>query len=537
MADTAVTAAERCYLHARELADRLELADARGAVEPGLAEDAALSRARLLAALAKLGPDTDHLTDSRQAADHLTGPTAAQPAAWLPVPGSAGDADLRAVKIMRRWAETSAEPAQAGPPGQRVTAEFDEIRDAIERDYGTRQAAVEHEGRTLTRLAVLGRLGDEPDPEQRRRLFHALRPVWQAIDGDGDDSPYRRLLSHSARRWAHGSPVAANGAALGMDASEVEPALVAILDTWRAITVGGPPIEPWDWWHTHGTTARALREAIPLPRLRPLSDAYHAALGADPAELGVRYDVTARPARPPVPVAYTTFGSRPRETSAGWIRAVPWVLGTYTAGGLGELTELIHETGHALHVAAIATRPAYADWPDSDALTEAIAELTALDTAEPAWQRHWLGVSVPERTALRDRYADVMLDVCWALFEMRMHADPARRPNDVWTELTSTYLGVVAHPELSWWAMRGQLVQEPGYMVNYALGPILAAELRAAVRAARGDWSTGDPGWYAWVSAHLYRFGLARPSGDVLRDLLGRPPSADALLAELHRAA
>ncbi|GIG01585.1 hypothetical protein [Catellatospora citrea] len=526
MSDPAVTAAERCYLHARELADRLELAEALGTAEPGLAEDAAASRARLLAALSAVDLDTDDVT--RAAADRQAG---------CSVPPDT--ADRRAVEIMRRWVEAAGgDPAASVQHSQaRPDAECEALRDTIERDYSARQAAVEHDGRTSTRLAVLGSLGDEPDPERRRRLFHALRPVWQSIDGDGDDSPYRRLLAHSARRWAHGSPVAANAAALGMAVSEVEPALVAILETWRVVTAGGPPIEPWDWWHTYGTTARALRAAVPLHRLRPLSDAYHAALGANPVELGVHYDVTARTDRPPVPVAYTTFGSRPRETAGGWTRAVPWVLGTYTAGGLGELTELIHETGHALHVAAIAARPAFADWPDSDALTEAIAELTALDTAEPAWQEHWLGVSVPARTALRDRYADVMLDVCWALFEIRLHADSARRPNDVWTELTSTYLGVTAHPELSWWAMRGQLVQEPGYMVNYALGPILAADLRAAVRAARGDWTTGDPGWYAWVSEHLYRFGLARSSGDVLRDLLGRPPSADALLAELYRAA
>jgi hypothetical protein len=83
--------------------------------------------------------------------------------------------------------------------------------------------------------------------------------------------------------------------------------------------------------------------------------------------------------------------------------------------------------------------------------------------------------------------------------------------------------------------MRGQLVQEPGYMVNYAIAPIIAADLRAAIRAVRGDWVNGDPGWYAWVCEHLYRWGLERPAGDVLRDVLGRPPSHRALLGELGR--
>jgi Zn-dependent M32 family carboxypeptidase len=136
---------------------------------------------------------------------------------------------------------------------------------------------------------------------------------------------------------------------------------------------------------------------------------------------------------------------------------------------------------------------------------------------------------------LLGRYAEIVLDICWALFEIRLHADPDQRPNDVWTELTSTYLGIAPHPEWSWWAMRGQLVQEPGYMVNYAIGPILAADLRATIRAEHGDWVRGDPSWYEWVSEHIYRWGLERSSGDVLRGVLGRPPDHHALLAELAR--
>jgi hypothetical protein len=126
-----------------------------------------------------------------------------------------------------------------------------------------------------------------------------------------------------------------------------------------------------------------------------------------------------------------------------------------------------------------------------------------------------------------------MLDICWALLEIRMHASRSAYPSAIWAELTSEYLGIVAHPELPWWAMRGQLVQEPGYMVNYALGPILAAELRAAIRAVRGDWTEGDPGWYAYAAEHLLRFGASRPAADVVLAFLGRPPAPDALIAAL----
>ncbi|MCI0687470.1 MAG: hypothetical protein L0Y54_09580 [Sporichthyaceae bacterium] len=511
-----LAAAEQRYLDARDLVDELELGQARGLVAPDLEARASQAIVALASELAEL-----------DAADY-------QPA---------NHEDRRALELIRGWLAEAPLGRRDDDPTSHAEPDhgYRALSERIEQRYSAEQAAVDVGGDRLTRLAVLGRLAVEPDAAERRRLFLALDPVWRSIDGDGagpTTSPYQRLLRLSADRWASGrSPVAANARALGLDPATIEPSLVEILQAWRAAMSPAQPIEPWDWWYQAGAADRALGPAIPVGRLRPLSDPYHAALGADPHALGIGYDVDPRPDRPPVPVAYTTFGRRPREGSdGGWTRAQPWILGTYTRGGLGELTELVHETGHGIHLAGIRTRPAFADWPDSDAFTEALGELTALDTAEPSWQQHWLGTSVPLVESLRGRYAEVMLDVCWALFEIRLHVDPARRPNDVWTELTSTYLGIAGHPEWSWWAMRGQLVQEPGYMVNYAIGPILAADLRAAIRAARGDWTAGDPGWYAWVSERIYRWGLERTSGEVLRDVLGRPPTPDALLTEIARA-
>ena len=90
-----------------------------------------------------------------------------------------------------------------------------------------------------------------------------------------------------------------------------------------------------------------------------------------------------------------------------------------------------------------------------------------------------LGEGAPAREALLDRYGAVMLDVAWALFELELHRRPDRRPNDVWTEITSEGLGIAPHPEWSWWAIRGQLIDLPGYMANYALPAIAAAALAA----------------------------------------------------------
>ena len=516
--DPQLAAAESLYLDARDAHDRAVIGDARGEGSPDLTATAEAAAGRARTALNALHANGDRRTNPAWSAD-----------------------DTRAYDVMREWIDgLNAAGAPAAVPGESwaATAErgLDALSVRIADEYGRAQSEVDIGDVTVTRLGVLDRLAAEPDSRRRRELFFALDPTWQTIDADGGvASPYLRMLPLSADRWSRrGSPVDRNAAALGISPADVEPQLVAILETWRDV-IGATRVQPWDWWYEAGATTRALR--APVTRIHAISDAYHASLGADPRRLDVGFDLFPRGDRPLVPVAYTEFGGRPRRLPDGErVPARPWVMAAYTGGGLGELTELIHETGHAIHIAAIDTRPAFADWPDSDAFTEGLAELTALDTAEPTWQHRWLGASVPEQVAIHDRYADVALDVCWALFEIRMHADPDQVPNDVWTELTATYLGIAPHPEVSWWAMRGQLVQEPGYMVNYALGPIVAADLRAAIRHTRGDWVDGDPAWYEWLSDHVYRWGLERSSGAVFADVVGRPPTSDALLAEIRRA-
>jgi hypothetical protein len=547
-----VGAAETAYLAARTARDHLDVALARGephaseAIEP-LRRAAREAKDRLVATLERLE---------------------AEVRAGRPPPPE----DRRAVDAMRRGLEQwlAVEPDlptdEPGAPGANAIdpASCEDgaawlaatetggasLRRRLEACFGRLADDLRLGDERVTRPVVLARLATEPDPARRRRLLLALEPLWRAVDGGGvppRPSPYRALLRESASAWAGGrSPVEANAQALGVTGSTVEGWARATLETWRAAVVepgrssGEFPIEPWDWWWAAGAAERALAPVLALDRLQAVNRAVHAALGADLDRLRVRFDTAPRPTRPPVPVAYTTFGARPGRTPAGaWSVGEPTVLASYTLGGLGELTELVHETGHAIHIAAIRTRPAFADWPDSDAFTEALAELVALDLVEPAWLRRWLPRAdpLPASTTLRARYADVALDAAWALLEILLHRDPDRAPSDVWTELTSSYLGIAPHPEWSWWALRGQLVTDPGYMANYAIGAVIAEDLRAAIRAARGDWIAGDPGWYGWVSERLYRFGLERSAGDVLRDVLGRPPTVDPLIGQLERIA
>ena len=529
----AITALEGLYLDAREAWDRVDVARATGGGgNLDLLERAARGVSRdVRDALAALPGDDDALSagDRRALATIRAGMTAVE-SFVLPISLDVTDGGCHGEHA---WAGVIEQGGEV-------------LRGRVEACFASTAAMLKTDAGPMTRLGVLARLAREPDAAARRRLFLALEPLWHVIDGDGDTaSPYRAMVRDNADRWTAGhSPIAANALALGVSPVTVETWAVTVLAAWRAAVVeparaaGEHPVEPWDWWWRAGTAQRALDPGLTLDVVMRINRGLHAALGADLDQLGVRFDVASREGRPSIPVAFTTFGGRPRRLADGsWTPGRPTIIATLSDGGLSELGELVHETGHAIHIAGLRTRPAFTDWPDSDAFTEALAEIISLDLAEPRWQRRWMpdGVAIPEILSIRCRYADVALDAAWALFEIRQHAEPDRLPNDTWTEITGTWLGIARHPEWSWWAIRGQLVQEPGAMSNYAIGAVLAAALRSKIRETRGDWIDGDRGWYSWVRDHIYRFGLERPARSVLEDVLGGPPTADALLAEIVR--
>lgn len=393
---------------------------------------------------------------------------------------------------------------------------------------------IEFEGERLDRVTALGRLQTIDEPERRKALFLAFQPLWQAINANnGKDSPYRRLiaLTTADTTRANATPIDAAARTLGVSGAQVESWLVQILETWSTATAG-QTTEPWDYRYAAGAADRALSAQIPLASLLPLNHRCYRDLGADLDALGVLYDIEPRPDKSSV--AYTDFLIHGRWTDGRWQPTVARVLATYRDGSLGSLNELIHESGHAVHISAIRNRPAFVDWND-DLFVEAFADVSSWSVYEPSWQRRYLGTAASESESLRALFSSVMLDVAWALFEVRMLREPAADPNSLWTQITHDYLHIVPHHELSWWAVRGQLVDSPGYMVNYGLGAVLTADIRAHVRAEIGDFDTGNVRWYPWLSAHLLRYGSERDTPTLLKEFLGRPVSPDALLTQLKR--
>ncbi|MBL8550198.1 MAG: hypothetical protein JNJ73_09440 [Hyphomonadaceae bacterium] len=420
--------------------------------------------------------------------------------------------------------------APTGDCAKRTDAAGDALRSSLYACFSSIGDAIAFEGKTDPRTAALQMLERLDEPARRRALFFAMAPLWQAVNGDGGlQSPYRRLINERAARAQLTIRLAE--ASLGIAPGEGERWLERALDAWPR----DARVEPWDFRHGYAAGVRAVAQCAPVEKLKATNDRFFADLGADLAALGVMQDVGNRPGMSPVD--YSDFVRVGREVSSAYRPAIARVSVILQEGGLGGSAELAHELGHAVHFAAIRTRPSLAFTDDLTLAGEAFADITAWSVYTPAWQRKYLGCASTEAEGLRARLGGVALDMAWGLFEIRMSRDPALDPNAVWTDITQRYLGVAAHPELSWWAVRGQLVDDPGYMIHYALGAFATADIRARIAADIGAFDAGNPRWYGYVSDRLFRFGGERPPAELLQSFLGRPVSPDALIADLRRAA
>ncbi|MBV8144916.1 MAG: hypothetical protein JO184_07915 [Gammaproteobacteria bacterium] len=456
----------------------------------------------------------------------------------LPTAGLSGR-DARAVAAMRKQMQGFTgggalfSPAAKCPDAARRDIPYPQLKSALVACFTEIGNSLSFEGGKINRVSALDLLHETADAARRKAVFLAFVPLWQAINGNNEpDSPYRRMIAGAATEAAKSGSEIDNAARdVGIDTGEVERWLVQMLEAWRESS-GDAAIEPWDFRFQGSEADRLLGAYIPRAALQPINQRYYRDLGADLEQLGTLYDLAPRPDK--AALAYTEFVTHGRIVHGAWWPTVARVSAPYERGGLFVLNELVHENGHVANITAIRNRPAFVDWP-SDLFAEAFADVPAWSTYEPAWQRRYLGHEAPEQLSLRALYSVVVLDVAWSLFELRMFRAPTTDPNALWTDITSRYLHIVPHPEFSWWAMRVQLADLPGYMVNYGLGAVLTAEMRRHIADALGGFDTGDPRWYRWLSEHLLRYGSERDTRELMQDFLGRPVSPQAFLEQIHR--
>jgi hypothetical protein len=456
----------------------------------------------------------------------------------LPSSGLSGR-DTTAIAAMRKQMKAFTaggalfNPAAKCQDADRKNIAYPNLKSALVACFVEIGNSLSFEGGKINRVSALDLLHEISDPVRRKAVFFAFVPLWRAINGNNEpDSPYRRMIAEAAAEAAKkGSEIDNAARDVGIDPAEVEHWLVQILDAWRESS-GDAMVEPWDFRFQTGEADRLLGTYIPRESLQPINQRYYRDLGADLEQMGTLYDLAPRPEKSAL--AYTEFVTHGRLVNGAWRPTVARVSAPYERGGLFVLNELVHENGHVVNITAIRNRPAFVDWP-SDLFTEAFADVPSWSTYEPLWQRRYLGHEAPEQLSLRALYSVVVLDVAWSLFELRMFRAPLADPNALWTDITSRYLHIVPHPEFSWWAVRVQLADLPGYMVNYGFGAILTAEMREHISQALGAFDTGNSRWYGWLSQQLLRYGSERDTRNLMQGFLGRPVSPQALLAQIHR--
>jgi len=456
----------------------------------------------------------------------------------LPASGLSAQ-DTRAIAAMRNQMKAFTgggalfSPAAKCQDATRKDIAYRDLKSALVACFVEIGNSLSFEGGKINRVSALDLLHETSNPGRRKAVFFAFVPLWQAINGNNEpDSPYRRMIAGAAAEAAkNGSEIDNAARDVGIDPADVERWLVQILDAWRESS-GDAMIEPWDFRYQAGEADRLLATFVPRESLQPINQSYYRDLGADLEHMGTLYDLSPRPEK--AALAYTEFVTHGRVVNGVWRPTVARVSAPYERGGLFVLNELVHENGHVVNITAIRNRPAFVDWP-SDLLAEAFADVPSWSTYEPVWQRRYLGHEVPEQLSLRALYSVVVLDVAWSLFELRMFRAPLTDPNALWAEITSRYLHIAPHLELSWWAVRVQLADLPGYMVNYGLGAILTAEMRQHISQALGAFDTGDSRWYGWLSEHLLRYGSERDTRTLMQNFLGRAVSPQALLEQIHR--
>lgn len=438
--------------------------------------------------------------------------------------------DVRALTVMRATVKDAEALPSSGDCRDALNAkESAVLRAALYSCFEEHGNHIRFDNETLTRVAALEVLTKLPNALQRRELFLRFTPLWSAVNARNEpNSPYRRMIALAAQEPS--SPVQDAANLLGISVSELERWLVQALATWRE-SVKPPPIEPWDYRYVYGAAERDLELDLDRVSMLDTAQRYYTDLGAQIHEWHTMVDLA--PRRGKAPLAYADFVRRGRMRGESWQPTLARISGSYSEGGLGTLNELVHEFAHVTHMMALRTRPAFMDLGDA-VFFEAFADVPSWSLYEPAWQRKYLQREVSRASALRALYSNVMLDIAWALFDLRMLAQPASDPNAVWTDITHRYLNIAPHPELPWWCLRVQLVESPGYMVNYGVGAFVTADLRAHITARTGSFTTGNDRWFDALASELLYTGAEYESGELLRRFLGRKVQPDALLHELR---
>ncbi len=318
-----------------------------------------------------------------------------------------------------------------------------------------------------------------------------------------------RLRNQQARRLGYNSLLALVFAQQGLDPKEYiallrqldslsERQYASILDKAKG-KLGLDDLEIWDLAYAYADINGDVDRYFPADSQLPYIERSLNKIDFDLNQLPIYFDLASREGKSQLAYAFpikTPYDVR--------------VLGNVTEG-LYSTRVLLHEIGHAVHLAHITQDQPLFTNNFSASWAEGMAQITAALCDE----RSWLETCASMPAGLTDRYvvAKQEQDIIYLrttlmrlYFEYEAYANPNRNLNELYWDLFEKYLMLPRHYDIKPWAAIIHYTTHPVYLHNYLMADIIAAQTVDYLKK-NYDTIVDNPMVGSFLVQNYFRFG------------------------------
>ncbi|HOP06773.1 MAG TPA: M3 family metallopeptidase [candidate division Zixibacteria bacterium] len=205
--------------------------------------------------------------------------------------------------------------------------------------------------------------------------------------------------------------------------------------------------------------------------------------------------------------------------------------------GIGSITVILHELGHALHSAYVAQDRELFNVHLDGSWTEGMAQIIASLTEN----RRWLIEVAHVPAGLADEYLQLTKDkeviyqrqnLTWLMFEYEAYNSPGQDLNKLYWDLYERYVMLPRHDDIYPWAATIHFTTHPVYVQNYLYADIVCAQTLAYFE--KNDMNlAGDPSTRSFLIQNYMRFGSRYPWLELLERGTGEPMNPAYFIARM----
>jgi hypothetical protein len=293
-----------------------------------------------------------------------------------------------------------------------------------------------------------------------------------------------------------------------------------------AVGPGGTQAEMWDLYALHADIRRGLDAALPLDSVEDQTVRAIAGIGFEVLDL-------------PIYVTETNLSVAKNANAVFEVRPPFDVrLLVDTSGGIGSLERRLHDYGRALYGAHIRRDEPLYNRSLNGPLAYAVGIFFERLAHDEGWYQQYTLLLPREAEAAVEAARDLALvDLRLLLFEQRFEIEAyrgsgVRSLTKLFWDLAEQYLKVPRHEELSPWAGRDFVIDEPLVLMNSILGQTIAAQTWQYLQD-NNSTVLGNPDTRSFLVENYFRHGRRYNWRDLVERGTGMPLSAEHLLNDL----